>query len=106
MKGTSVNGLNELPPPPKVVGNLEANEVLRCWIVDGGLQLSVAPLVFSKNAETWGLLLSDVARHIAQSFEQEGVHSYDETRQRIRAQFDIEWAMPTGDAVTSDLKKQ
>jgi hypothetical protein len=101
-----IRGSNELAPPPFVVGNLEAKEVLRCWIADGSLHVSLAPMSFEDGAETWGLLLSDVARHIAQSFEQEGADTYKNARRRIRSQFDIEWKKPTGNAITKDLKKQ
>ena len=99
------NSLNEISPPPGATGSVKAKEVLRCWIVDDDLRVSFLPNAFVDSIETWGLLLSDVARHIAQSAEQDGIASYDVARSRIKKQFDAEWNKPSGIAKTTTAPK-
>jgi len=53
-------GANELPIPGAAFGNAGAQELLRAWSVDGGLQMSL-----QRNFDDpaiWGLLLTDIAR--------------------------------------------
>ncbi len=71
-----------------------AKEVLRAWIVDGGLVCSLLPTAWDKSA-TWGILLADVARHVA-----DGVHgatgsSKEDTLREIWQLFNSELGYPT-----------
>ena len=63
--------MNELAPPPKAKDNPTAVELVRAWIVDNGLQCSLNIGGFGEHElTTWGILLSDVARHVANAHQQ------------------------------------
>jgi hypothetical protein len=85
---------NELGIPPEVRGQREAGEVLRAWIVNGGLTVALAPMAFG-GPGTWGLLLVDVARHVARACAQEGHGDYAGNLAEIRKLLDAEFARPT-----------
>ncbi|PZQ14943.1 MAG: DUF5076 domain-containing protein [Ancylobacter novellus] len=70
----------------------EANEVLRAWIIDHGLHVSLQRGF--EDPAVWGVLLSDIARHVAKIFETEGVCSDEEAREAIKATLDAEWDAP------------
>ena len=56
-------GPKEQPLPPDVIGREDATEVLRAFVLDGGL--SIAFTRAFEEPEMWGLLLVDIARHAA-----------------------------------------
>ena len=58
-------GPKEQPLPPDVIGRDDATEVLRAFVVDGGL--SIAFTRAFEEPDMWGLLLVDVARHAART---------------------------------------
>ncbi|MFI5001823.1 MAG: DUF5076 domain-containing protein [Reyranellales bacterium] len=69
-------------------------EVVRAWIADGGLHVSLRPDVWS-DVGTWGILLADLARHVANSFEQQKGLDRATTLKRIKALVDAELSSPT-----------
>jgi hypothetical protein len=95
----------EIAPPPGVLHSADAREVLRCWIKDDSLHVSFSPGAFVGSAETWGMLLSDVGRHIAEAFEQEKWDTLTSAKSRMKEMFDAEWEKPSGVAKTEDLPK-
>jgi hypothetical protein len=76
----------ELVVPPDVHGDPEAAEVLRAWLAHGDLHCSLKPTIW-EDAGHWGLLLADVARHVAHALEQKG-QDPEEVLERIRDAFD------------------
>jgi hypothetical protein len=94
---------NELQPPPDASGDTEAGEVLRAWIVKGGLEVSLHPLAFPE-IETWGLLLADIARHVARACEKEGKGKYDKNLESIRHLLDAEFQRPTDLGTTGKVR--
>jgi hypothetical protein len=99
-------GINELPPPPEAYTAANCGEILRAWVVDGGLSVSLAPMSFGKEPYLWGMALVDIARHVARAFENEGVESFDETLVKIRLMFDREWSRPTDMGKTEKTGRQ
>ncbi len=71
---------NELPPPPQAF-SAEAQEVLRAWVVDGGLHVSM--MKSFDDPMVWGVLLADVARHAARIYALETDLGEDEAMQAI-----------------------
>src|ERR1700761_6260183 len=59
-------GPKEQPLPPDVMGRDDATEVLRAFVVDGGL--SIAFTRAFEEPDMWGLLLVDIARHAARAY--------------------------------------
>ena len=92
----------ELAIPFAAHGAREASEVLRAWIVDNGLHVSLQR-GFDDPA-VWGVLLTDVARHVARIFETEGICSQDEALEKIKATFDAEWDGPSDPGTTSAIQ--
>ena len=90
--------------PPGARADAESVEVLRAWIADEGLHVSL--LQAFPDPETWGLLLVDVARHAARAFANEKLCAEDEALQRIRSILDAEWDAPTDVGTTEALKPQ
>jgi hypothetical protein len=70
------------------------------------MSVSVTPLCFNGGAYPWGLVLVDIARHVARAFENEGVETYRQTMMKIRAMFDKEWDFPTDHGTTQKLETQ
>lgn len=90
--------------PPGAAATPGATEVLRAWIVDRGLEMSIIS-AFDR-PDTWGLLLAGVARHAARSFAMDGICSQEAAMERILSMFDAEMGQPTDLGTTEDIRKQ
>ena len=69
-------------------------EVLRAAIVEGGLHVSLRRAF--DDPEAWGMLIADVARHVARIYATESNMPEEQTIERIRNIFDAEMDAPTG----------
>jgi Domain of unknown function (DUF5076) len=87
-----------IPPAAMEQGGVE---VLRAVIVDGGLHVSLRRAF--DDPEAWGMLIADVARHIARIYATEKKMAEDETLARVRAIFEAEMDAPTDPGTTSAL---
>ena len=99
-----MSGPKEQPLPPDVIGRDDATEVLRAFIVDGGL--SIAFTRAFEEPDMWGLLLVDIARHAARAFARESDISEDEALTRIVDMFEAEIARPTDPGSTTPRSQQ
>jgi hypothetical protein len=97
-------GPKEQPLPPDVIGRDEATEVLRAFVIDGGL--SIAFTRAFEEPDMWGLLIVDIARHAARAYAQEGDFTEDEALARIVDMFEAEIAGPTDMGSTMPRKQQ
>ena len=97
-------GPREQPLPPDVVGRDDATEVLRAFVVDGGL--SIAFTRAFEEPDIWGLLLVDVARHASRAYARESAYSEGEAMRRIVDMFDAEIARPTDMGRTAPRSEQ
>jgi hypothetical protein len=86
-------GPKEQPLPPDVIGREDATEVLRAFVVDGGL--SIAFTRAFEEPDMWGLLLVDIARHAARAYAKESACTENEALARIVEMFEAEIARPT-----------
>ena len=80
----------------------EASELLRAWIVDNGLHVSLTRGF--DDPGVWGVLLTDVARHVARIYETEGVCSQEQALDQIKAMLDAEWDGPTDAGTTQAIQ--
>ncbi len=80
--------LHQLSVPPDAETH-GGHEVLRAFVVDGGLSVSLQR-AFDEPA-MWGVLLVDLARQVAGVFAKEGVMSAEEALAEIRHSLDTEW---------------
>ena len=89
--------------PPDVMGRDDATEVLRAFVLDGGL--SIAFTRAFEEPDMWGLLLVDIARHAARAYARESAYTEEEALTRIIDMFEAEIARPT-DAGSTTLRSQ
>ena len=92
-------GPKEQPLPPDVIGREDATEVLRAFVLDGGL--SIAFTRAFEEPEMWGLLLVDIARHAARAYGREAEFSEEEALERILEMFNAELERPTDTGTTT-----
>ena len=97
-------GPKEQPLPPDVIGRDDAAEVLRAFVVDGGL--SIAFTRAFEEPDMWGLLLVDIARHAARAYAREAGFTEEEALTRIVDMFEAEIARPTDTGVTIPRRQQ
>jgi Domain of unknown function (DUF5076) len=97
-------GPKEQPLPPDVMGRDDATEVLRAFVVDGGLSIAFARAF--EEPDMWGLLLVDVARHASRAFAREGDFTEEEALRRIIDMFEAEIARPTDEGSTTPRSQQ
>lgn len=76
-------------------------EVLRAAIVDGGLHVALRRAF--ADPEAWGMILADVARHVARIYKAEDDIPEEVTVERIRNLFDAEMDSPTDPGSTSAI---
>jgi hypothetical protein len=97
-------GPKEQPLPPDVIGRDDATEVLRAFVVDGGL--SIAFTRAFEEPDMWGLLLVDIARHAARAYAQESTYTEEEALARVIEMFESEIARPTDMGNTTPRSQQ
>src|ERR1700675_2192198 len=94
----------EQPLPPDVMGRDDAIEVLRAFVVDGGLSIAFARAF--EEPDIWGLLLVDVARHASRAYARESAYTEEEALRRIIDMFEAEIARPTDTGNTMPRSQQ
>lgn len=83
----------ELDVPPAAWSSRSSLEVLRTWIVDSGVQVSLQKSF--EDPRAWGILLVDLARHASRIYAMEKVCTEAEALKAIKVMFDAEWDRPT-----------
>ena len=76
-------------------------EVLRAAIVEGGLHISLRRAF--DDPEAWGMVIADLARHVARIYRTEDNIPEERTIERIRNMFDAEMDAPTDPGATSAI---
>jgi hypothetical protein len=94
----------EQPLPPDVMDREDATEVLRAFVIDGGL--SIAFQRAFEEPDMWGLPLVDIARHAARAYARESDFTEDDALARIVEMFEAEIARPTDTGTTTPRSQQ
>lgn len=84
----------DLAIPSEVKQDANSREVLRAWVANGGLVCSLRPETWDEPC-AWGIVLADVARHVANATQDLKGTTAAATLERIRATFNSELAEPT-----------
>lgn len=89
----------ELQVPPNTTSDRNACELVRAWAAHGGLQCSLNVDAFPEDHALigWGILLSDIARHVADALYQSKQIDRNQTLSEIRAVFNSELNTPTAE---------
>lgn len=85
--------LEELPIPDSVTTAQQKAEMARIWLADGA-QVVVLSSRLWDDPGAWGLMLVDMAKHVAKAYEAKGMNAADSLA-RIRAAMEAEWSNPT-----------
>jgi hypothetical protein len=84
----------QLPIPGPAAKDAKAIEMVRVWATGGKQHVSLASGLWDDPAN-WGIMLVDLAHHIANAYEQSKGMARAGVLKRIRAGFDAEWQAPT-----------
>jgi hypothetical protein len=84
----------ELPIPSVAGGDSNAVELLRVWAAQGKQHVALATRVWDDPA-AWGIMLVDLAKHIASAYQQTEGKDYGDVLSRVREGFDAEWETAT-----------
>ena len=87
----------ELAIPKSVLEAKGAMELVRIWVADGSQISAISPNLW-KDPGSWGLMLVDLANHVASAYEAQGWNRA-EVLSRIKKAYDVEWAHPTDTAL-------
>src|SRR3954465_8588116 len=89
-------GPKEQPLPPDVLVRDDAIEILRVFVLDGGLSMAFQRAF--DEPDMWGLLLVDLPAHAARAYARESEYTEEGALSRIsgRAQAEIERPTDTG----------
>jgi uncharacterized protein DUF5076 len=91
----SVHLPGELSPPPAAKTDPRAREIARIWAAHGEQHAVLVADAWGEDPGPWGILLVDLARHVARAHKQMYGRPETETLARIRELFDVEWETPT-----------
>lgn len=90
--------LKELPIPPTARSDKQAQEVIRAWVAHRGLHCSLNVDCWGESERTvWGILLTDVVRHVADALQEAKGWDTKETVAEIRKVFNAELDNPTAE---------
>ena len=81
---------NALDIPPAVASDPKATEIARIWAAHGQQHVHLRSGLW-EDAGNWGILLVDLARHVANAYEQDGRGDYFAVLSRIHEIFEAEW---------------
>ncbi|MGC1276307.1 MAG: DUF5076 domain-containing protein [Planctomycetaceae bacterium] len=84
----------ELPVPSPIDSDPRAIELLRIWAAHGKQHVSLATNVWDDPA-AWGIMLVDLAKHVASAYQQTTGKEYTSLLNRVREGFDAEWQSAT-----------
>jgi Domain of unknown function (DUF5076) len=84
----------QLQIPDAALRDAKSYEIARVWVAEKGQHVSLLIGVW-KDPVTWGIILADLARHVANGYEQDQKLDREETLRRIRASFQTELDSPT-----------
>ncbi len=89
---------SELPIPSDVRSDKNARELIRAWAAHHGLHCSLSVDNWGENERIgWGILLTDIVRHVADAMQQQKGWDKSETIHEIRRVFNAELDSPTAD---------
>jgi Domain of unknown function (DUF5076) len=86
---------DELPIPPAVAEDPQAREILRLWDMGSSRQQFVLNPGLWGDPTNWGVMLVDLARHVAHAYAELGHMEEAAALGRIKQCFDLEWRSPT-----------
>ena len=84
----------QLDIPPHAKAHEDAVEIARIWAAAGKQDVVLRTGIW-KDPAAWGLMLVDLAKHIANGYAQAEGRDRAEVLERIKAGLDAEWSAAT-----------
>lgn len=86
-----------LKVPPGAESDKDANELIRAWAAHGGLHCSINVDAWAgdQTVIAWGIVLSDIARHVSDALYQSRHLDREKTLSKIQSVFNSELDKPT-----------
>jgi hypothetical protein len=103
--------VHEAAIPPAAQRDPDAREMLRAWIAERGLHCTIHVGMWEgkkgqfREEEAWGILLSDVVRHIANAMHERFGDAPEKTSAEVVRALLEELEMPTSEAHGKFLEK-
>ena len=95
----------ELPIPRPIGSDPKAFELARIWIVAGGGQHVSLSTGVVGDPTGWGIMLVNLAKHVANAYHQTRGIDPNQTLDGIKAAFEKEWTNPTDKPMGEVMKK-
>jgi hypothetical protein len=92
--GGSMADSDQLIIPQAATEDPASFEVLRVWVANRAQHVSLRAGVWDDPA-AWGIMLVDLARHVANAYQQDAGLDPRKVLERIKAGLDAEWDSPT-----------
>ena len=89
---------SELRIPSSATDDPKAFEIARMWVAHGGQHVAIRVGVWQK-PEAWGIVLADLAKHLASAYEQHVGLNRDAALEQIKAKFQAEMNSLTDDPI-------
>ena len=83
-----------LPVPPAARRDEDSIEMLRAWVINGDLQVTMSSWVWTEDVAAWGQLLAETIHHLATALEAETHRSRTEIAAEIKRALDHHFANP------------
>jgi hypothetical protein len=93
----------ELDIPPIAASDPKGLELARIWAAGGRQHVILRPDLWS-DPTAWGLMLVDLARHVANAYEETGKGNREKVLAQNRHGFEIEWDHPTDETTGAMMK--
>ena len=84
---------DELAPPPASTVDAKSFEVARLWVANDAQHVVLRTDVWPDPA-AWGIVLADLARHVALAYQQRDGHDLEDVLERVLAGFHTELESP------------
>ena len=94
MQEDEVSKDDQLDIPDTAVEDPNSFEIIRVWVAKKGQHVSLKPGLWDDPAY-YGVMLADLAGHIANSYTQTAGYDRAKTLMRVKAGFDAEFKSPT-----------
>jgi|SRR6185312_545247 hypothetical protein len=85
---------DELVPPPAAAEDTMSFEIARVWVANGAQRVRLRTDVWPDPA-AWGIVLAELARHVALAYHQREDHPVEDVLERVLAGFQSELEAPT-----------
>jgi hypothetical protein len=92
---------DELAPPPAAAGDAKSFEIARLWVADGAQYAALRTDVWPDPA-AWGIVLAELARHVALAYQSKDGHELEDALERLLAGFYAEIEAPS-DLTTGEI---